>query len=103
MRGGLSFLQKNFPPWNDTYIATTTAGQRYDGTLVDRTRTDFMMRVTGRSGGWIAIGDAADLPRDALAGKPLSLTTAHFVPNATPASGVRPDPAVRRSGPSPGM
>jgi cell filamentation protein len=103
MRGALGFLQKNFPPWNDTYIATTTAGQRYDGTLVDRTRTDFMMRVIARSGGWIAIGDTADLPRDALAGKPLSLTTAHFVPNATPASSARPDPAPGRPGPSTGM
>ena len=65
MRGALGFLQKAFPAWNDTYIATTTAGQRYEGILVDRTKTDYMMRVTARLGGWIAIGDAADLPRDA--------------------------------------
>lgn len=103
MRGAIGFLRNAFPTWNDTYIATTTAGQRYDGTLVDRTRTDFMMRVTARAGGWIAIGDAADLPRDALGGKPLSLTAAHFVPDATPAPSARPDPAPGRSGPSAGM
>lgn len=83
MRSALGFLQKAFPPWNNTYIATTTAGQRYDGTLVDRTKTDFMMRVTAGSGGWIAIGDAADLPPDALGGKPLSFTAVHFAPDAT--------------------
>ena len=103
MRSALGFLQKAFPSWNDTYIATTTAGQRYDGTLVDRTRTDFMMRVTAGSGGWIAIGDASDLPRDALGGKPIVLTAAHFAPDATPAPSARPDPAPRPSGPSPGM
>jgi cell filamentation protein len=100
MRGALGFLQKAFPPWNDTYIATTTAGQRYDGTLVDRTKTDFMMRVTASSGGWIAIGDAADLPRDALSGKPLSLMAAHFAPDKTPAPSARHDPGPSRSGPS---
>lgn len=103
MRGALGFLQKNFPPWNDTYIATTTAGQRYDGTLVDRTKTDFMMRVTAGSGGWIAIGDAADLPREALAGKPLAFTAARFSPDASPSSSARPDALPGRPGPSAGM
>ena len=103
MRGALGFLQKAFPPWNNTYIATTTAGQHYEGTLVDRTKSDFMMRVTAGAGGWIAIGDAADLPRDALGGKPLSLTAAHFAANSTPAAIGRPDPAPGRSGPSAGM
>ena len=103
MRSALGFLQKAFPPWNDTYIATTTAGQRYDGTLVDRTKTDFMMRVSAPPGGWIAIGDAADLPRDALAGKPLAFTAARFSPDAAAAPGVQPNPAPGRSGPSAGM
>ena len=102
MRGALGFLKTAYPPWNNTYIATTTAGQSYDGTLVDRTKTDFMMRVTARSGGWIAIGDAADLPRDALGGKPVFLTAAHFAPDATPAPSARPDPAPGRPGPSAG-
>jgi cell filamentation protein len=103
MRGALGFLQKAFPSWNDTYIATTTAGQRYDGTLVDRTKTDFMMRVSAPSGGWIAIGDAADLPRDALSGKPLTFTAARFAPDAPAAPSTRPDPPGGRPGPSAGM
>jgi hypothetical protein len=103
MRGALGFLQKAFPSWNDTYIATTTAGQRYDGTLVDRTKTDFLMRVAAPSGGSIAIGDAADLPRDALSGKPLTFTAARFAPDGLAEGRAGCWVPQGRPGPSAGM
>jgi hypothetical protein len=59
-----------------------------------------MIRVTVRSGGWIGIGDTADLMPDAFAGKPLTFTAICFVPDLSPAFSVRPDPAPRRPGPS---
>ena len=47
LRKALKFLKEsNSVPWNDLYIATTTAGQRYAGVLVGTAGDDYMMRVS---------------------------------------------------------
>jgi len=71
LRKALKFLKEsNSVPWNDLYIATTTAGQRYAGVLVGTAGDDYMMRVSEYPQEWIAIGDVDDLPEDLLP-KPL--------------------------------
>ena len=65
-------------PWNDLYVATTTAGRRYAGVLVDIAGEDFMMRVSEDPQDWIAIGSAEDLPDGASSGESLTVSTKRF-------------------------
>lgn len=104
MNTALGFLRKSFPAWNDTYIATTTAGQSYNGVLVGPTKTDFMMRVGAQPTDWIAVGDAADLPHGAVSGQSITLTASPLGAGPTASSHPEgPEPGPRRTSPSPGM
>lgn len=81
MRKALGFLERSGAvPWNDLYIATTRAGQEYDGTLVGRAGPDFMLRAVAPQGGEprILIGDAADLPATAASGDRVRLHATQF-------------------------
>ncbi len=79
LRKALAFLKNsNSIPWNDLYIATTTAGQAYAGVLVGIADNDYMMRVSGNPQDWIAIGDVDDLPENSSAGDNLTLITKRF-------------------------
>jgi hypothetical protein len=72
LRKALKFLKEtNSVPWNDLYIATTTAGQSYAGVLVGIAADDYMMRVSGDPQEWIALGDIDDLPENASGGDDL--------------------------------
>ncbi len=84
MRKALGFLERSGAvPWNDLYIATTRAGQEYDGTLVGRAGADFMLRAAAQAGGpHILIGDAADLPPAAASGDRMRLRALRFPPPA---------------------
>jgi hypothetical protein len=46
--------------WHVRYVATTTPGQRYDGTFFDSNKNNFIMHDGQR----LFIGDARDLPTD---------------------------------------
>lgn len=63
--------------WNDVYIATTVAGQKYRGVLAGVAGSDFMMRVTSDRD-WVAIGSVADLPERAESGDEISITATHW-------------------------
>ncbi|MFT9198575.1 Fic/DOC family protein [Gluconobacter oxydans] len=52
--------------WHDRYIATTTPGQHYEGTLVGKSRGEFMLASQDR----IYVGWARDLPQDGTQLKP---------------------------------
>jgi hypothetical protein len=45
LRRAIAFLEANGFQWNDIYIATTTLGQSYSGSLVGRDQDAFMMRT----------------------------------------------------------
>ena len=97
MRKALGFLQASGAVrWNDLYIATTRAGQTYDGTLAGRAGTDFMLRASAQAGApRILIGDAADLPPAAASGDRVRLTASQFAP---PTEG---SPQPKRVAPAP--
>ena len=79
LRKALSFLQKSHSvPWNDLYVATTTAGRAYAGVLVGIAGNDYMMRVSENPQEWIAIGDADDLPENSSGGDTIVLTAKRF-------------------------
>ncbi|EKS34481.1 Fic/DOC family protein [Afipia broomeae] len=79
LRKALNFLKKsNSVPWNDLYIATTTAGQAYAGVLVGMAGNDYMMRVSGDPQDWIAVGEIDDLPENSSGGDDLILTAKRF-------------------------
>nr|WP_249808561.1 Fic family protein [Bradyrhizobium sp. 48] len=79
LRKALTFLKTSTAvPWNDLYIATTTAGQAYAGVLVGMASEDYMMRVSEAPQDWIAIGDIGDLPENLSAGDNLSVTAKRF-------------------------
>lgn len=79
LRKALKFLKEsNSVPWNDLYIATTTAGQRYAGVLVGTAGDDYMMRVSEDLQEWIAIGDVDDLPEDLHKGDEFTVTAKRF-------------------------
>jgi cell filamentation protein len=58
LRRAIAFLSRERFNWNDTYIATTTAGERYTGKLVGRDGKAFMMRSDDNR---ILIGRAIDI------------------------------------------
>jgi cell filamentation protein len=79
LRKALKFLKdSNSVPWNDLYIATTTAGQAYAGVLVGMADNDYMMRVSGNPQDWIAIGNIADLPEGLSEGDDFTVTAKRF-------------------------
>jgi cell filamentation protein len=79
LRKALKFLKNtNAVPWNDLYVATTTAGREYSGILAGIAGEDYMMRVTGARQEWIAIGDAGDLPETASRGDEIQVTAKRF-------------------------
>jgi cell filamentation protein len=79
LRKALKFLKEsNAVPWNDLYIATTTAGQAYAGVLVGMAGDDYMMRVSGNPQDWIAVGDVHDLPENSPRGDSLTVTAKRF-------------------------
>ena len=58
LRRAIAFLSGEKFNWNDTYIATTVAGESYSGRLVGRDGESFMMRTDDNR---ILIGRAADI------------------------------------------
>ena len=58
LRRAIAFLSRERFNWNDTYIATTTGGERYTGKLVGRDGEAFMMRSDDNR---ILIGRAIDI------------------------------------------
>lgn len=79
LRKALAFLKTSTSvPWNDLYVATTTAGQAYAGVFVGLANEDFMMRVSEDPQDWIAIGDTEDLPEELSPGDELSISARRF-------------------------
>jgi cell filamentation protein len=79
LRKALKLLKSsNSVPWNDLYVATTTAGQAYAGVLVGIAGNDYMMRVSENPQDWIAIGDVDDLPENSSGGDDLILIAKRF-------------------------
>lgn len=79
LRTALSAIrQHGAGDWNNLYVATTQAGRSYDGVLVGQAGQDFMMRAKGRSGDWVAVGDARDLPATARSGEPVTVAATQF-------------------------
>ncbi|MDB5526522.1 MAG: hypothetical protein JWM58_4285 [Rhizobium sp.] len=79
LRNAIRYLQSsNQVPWNDLYIATTTAGQTYSGRFVGSAGTDFMMRVHGNEKTWIAIGDSQDISGDLTSGDNIEIKPKHW-------------------------
>ena len=105
LQKAIVFLRnQGLPWWNTTYIATTTAGQAYAGTLVGRGGDDFMMRVTAKPTDWIAVGASADLPPEAKSGQPINIMATSFsAATEGPTAAEAPsDASPRRSGSSAG-
>jgi len=75
LRRAIEFLAANRFPWNTTYIATATPGQRYAGKLVGRDGAAFMMRTDSDQ---IIIGQQADIPADIRSSEHFSFTAGHF-------------------------
>jgi len=66
LRRAIAFLSGEKFNWNDTYIATTTAGQSYNGKLVGRDGEAFMMRSHDNR---IFIGCRGDIDRAVRVGE----------------------------------
>ena len=84
--------------WNNRYVATTQAGQSYNGMLVGQAGQDFMMRAKGRAGDWVAIGDARDLPTTARSGEAVNVAATQFSASLTPQAGPAAAPATAGHG-----
>jgi hypothetical protein len=69
LRRAIEFLVANRFPWNSTYIATVTPGQKYAGRLAGRDGAAFMMRTDSDQ---IIIGRQADIPADVRSGEHFS-------------------------------
>ncbi len=85
--------------WNNLYVATTQAGQSYNGVLVGHAGQDFMMRAKGRAGDWVAIGDARDLPAAARSGQAVTVAATQFSTSLIPqAAAAAADPTTAKQG-----
>jgi hypothetical protein len=80
LRRAITFLSRESFNWNDTYIATTVAGENYRGRLVGRDGESFMMHSDDNQ---ILIGRGADIS-NSIQYKPAS--TFRFAPPACRAS-----------------
>jgi len=69
LRRAIAFLSSQHFDWNVTYIATTTPGQRYVGTLAGRDGEAFMMRSDDNH---ILIGRCSDIAPEIRIGERLS-------------------------------
>ena len=69
LRRAILFLTRESFNWNDTYIATTVAGENYSGRLVGREGESFMMRLDDNR---ILIGRAADISNSIRTGEQFS-------------------------------
>lgn len=69
LRRAIVFLSRESFNWNDTYIATTVAGEDYSGRLVGRDGESFMMRSDDNR---ILIGRAADIGNSIRTGEHFS-------------------------------
>jgi hypothetical protein len=72
LRRGIMFLNRESFNWNDTYTATTVAGETYSGRLVGRDGESFMMRSDDR----ILIGRSADIDNSIRTGEHFSFRAA---------------------------
>jgi len=68
LRRAIAFLSREKFNWNETYIATTTAGESYAGKLVGRDGEAFMMRSNDYR---ILIGRAIDIAPDVRTEEPV--------------------------------
>ncbi len=82
LRRAIEFLAANRFPWNTTYIATATPGQRYAGKLVGRDGAAFMMRTDSDQ---IIIGQQADIPADIRSSEHFSFM--HAISDPDPLAG----------------
>jgi hypothetical protein len=69
LRRAIMFLSRETFNWNDTYIATTVAGESYSGRLVGRDGESFMMRSDDNR---ILIGRGADISNSIRTGEHFS-------------------------------
>jgi cell filamentation protein len=69
LRRAIAFLSAHQFKWNETYLATTTAGETYSGRLVGRDRDAFMMRTDDNR---ILVGRATDIDSAIPSGERLS-------------------------------
>jgi cell filamentation protein, protein adenylyltransferase len=69
MRRALDYLHdRTSVPWNDVYIAATSGGRSYNGTLVARSGDDFMLRTAEGTSPRLHVGDMRELPTWAVIG-----------------------------------
>ena len=73
LRRAIAFLSREKFNWNDTYVATTTAGEDYAGRLVGRDGDAFMMRSDDDR---ILVGRVADIDPAAQSGDRISFRAA---------------------------
>jgi len=73
LRRAIAFLSRERFNWNDTYIATTTAGESYAGKLVGRDGEAFMMRSDDNR---ILIGRTRDIDPVARTGERIAIRAA---------------------------
>jgi len=73
LRRAIAFLSREKFNWNETYIATTTAGLSYAGKLVGRDGDAFMMRADDNR---ILIGRSGDIDPVARSGEPIAFRAA---------------------------
>ena len=84
MRRALDFLHnRTAAAWNELYIATTSGGRSYHGTLVGRSGDDFMLRTSEGGTARLYVGDARDLPPWAVTGDAIRLEARRFTPTQT--------------------
>jgi cell filamentation protein len=81
LRRAIAFLSREKFNWNDTYIATTTAGENYAGRLVGRDGEAFMMRSDDDR---ILIGRVADIDPVAQGGDHILFRAARVRSDARP-------------------
>lgn len=77
LRKALTFLRSNPGNYGDNYLATTVAGQTYEGRLVGRAGKDFMLRVD-KPKRMIVIGHIQDLASDVESDDEVTLTPRRF-------------------------
>lgn len=75
LRRAIAFLSREKFNWNDTYIATAVAGDRYAGKLVERNGEAFMMRSDDDR---IIIGRTADIDPAIQSGEHIAFRATNF-------------------------
>jgi hypothetical protein len=75
LRRAIAFLSRERFNWNDTYIATTSAGETYRGRLVGRDGEAFMFRSEDNR---ILIGRSRDIGAEVRSAEGISFRAAGF-------------------------